>query len=50
MELVAALSQDLGVALDELQLRDLATVTALAEAVAAAVDRQTAPGGEARAR
>jgi aryl carrier-like protein len=36
MELVAALSQDLGVALDELQLRDLATVTTLAEAVAAA--------------
>ena len=50
MELVAALSQDLGVALDELQLRDLATVTTLAEAVAAAVDRQTAPAGQARAR
>lgn len=50
MELVAALSQDLGVALDELQLRDLATVTTLAEAVAAAVDRQTAPAGQERAR
>lgn len=50
MELVAAVSQDLGVALDELQLRDLATVTALAEAAAAAVDRQTAADGEARAR
>jgi extradiol dioxygenase family protein len=49
MELVAALSQDLGVALDELQLRDLATVTALAEAVAAAVDRQTAPADRAHA-
>lgn len=49
MELVAALSQDLGVALDELQLRDLATVAALAEAVAAAVNRQAAPGGEAHA-
>jgi len=36
MELVAALSADLGVALDDLQLRDLATVTTLAEAVAAA--------------
>lgn len=50
MELVAALSQDLGVALDELQLRDLATVAALSEAVAAAVDRQTRAAGEARAR
>jgi extradiol dioxygenase family protein len=49
MELVAALSQDLGVALDELQLRDLATVTTLAEAVAAAVDRQAAPAGQAHA-
>jgi extradiol dioxygenase family protein len=49
MELVAALSQDLGVALDELQLRDLATVAALAEAAAAAMDRQTAPDGEAHA-
>lgn len=49
MELVAALSQDLGVALDDLQLRDLATVAALSEAVAAAVDRQTRPAGEARA-
>jgi extradiol dioxygenase family protein len=49
MELVAALSQELGVALDELQLRDLATVAALAEAVAAAVDRQTAPAGQAHA-
>jgi extradiol dioxygenase family protein len=44
MELVGALSQELGVALDELQLRDLATVTTLAEAVAAAVERQAAPG------
>jgi extradiol dioxygenase family protein len=50
MELVAALSHELGMALDELQLRDLATVTTLAEAVAAAADRQTAPAGQARAR
>lgn len=50
MELVAALAQDLGVALDELQLRDLATVSTLAEATATAVDRQTAPDGEGRAR
>jgi uncharacterized protein len=49
MELVAALSADLGVALDELQLRDLATVAALAEAVAAAMDRHTAPAGQAHA-
>jgi extradiol dioxygenase family protein len=49
MELVAALSADLGVALDDLQLRDLATVTALADAVAAAVERQAA-SGEGRAR
>jgi extradiol dioxygenase family protein len=50
MELVAALSHELGMALDELQLRDLATVTTLAEAVAAAADRQPAPAGQARAR
>jgi extradiol dioxygenase family protein len=50
MELVAALSHELGMALDELQLRDLATVTTLAEAVATAADRQTAPAGQARAR
>jgi extradiol dioxygenase family protein/aryl carrier-like protein len=43
MELVAALQQDLGAALDDLQMTDLATVTALVAAVAAAVRRQAAP-------
>jgi uncharacterized protein len=36
MELVAAVQQDLGIALSELQIGDLATVTALVAAVAAA--------------
>jgi len=36
MELVAAIQQDLGIALPELQMGDLATVTALVAAVAAA--------------
>jgi extradiol dioxygenase family protein/acyl carrier protein len=36
MELVAAVQQDLGIALGELELRDLATVTTLVAAVAAA--------------
>lgn len=36
MELVAAVQQDLGLALAELELRDLATVTSLVTAVAAA--------------
>jgi acyl carrier protein len=50
MELVTAISQDLGMALADLQLTDLATVTTLAEAVAAAVHRQTAPAGQAPGR
>lgn len=43
MELVAAIQQDLGVALDELQMSDLATVTTLVAAVAAA-ERRAAAG------
>jgi uncharacterized protein len=39
MELVAAIQQDLGIALSELQLGDLATVTTLVAAVAAAERR-----------
>jgi uncharacterized protein len=40
MELVAAIQHDLGVALADLQMSDLATVTTLTAAVAAAVRRQ----------
>jgi uncharacterized protein len=45
MELVAALQRDLGAALAELELADLATVTTLAAAVAAAVRRETEAAG-----
>jgi extradiol dioxygenase family protein/acyl carrier protein len=44
MELVAVLQRELGAALAELQLTDLATVTTLTAAVAAAVRSQAAPG------
>jgi extradiol dioxygenase family protein len=42
MELVAAIQDDLGVALGEIELRELATVTSLTAAVAAAVRRSRA--------
>jgi uncharacterized protein len=42
MEVVAAIQHDLGAALTELQMTDLATVTTLVAAVAAAVRRQRA--------
>lgn len=44
MELVSALQHDLGTALADLQMTDLATVTALVAAVAAAVRDQVARG------
>lgn len=43
MELVSVIQQDLGAALADLQLSDLATVTTLVAAVAAAVHGQAAP-------
>lgn len=43
MELVAVIQQDLGAALADLQMSDLATVTTLVAAVAAAVRSQAAP-------
>jgi len=43
MELVTALQQDLGAALADLQMSDLATVTTLVAAVAAAMRARTAP-------
>jgi hypothetical protein len=43
MELVSAIQQDLGAALADLQMTDLATVTTLVAAVAAAVHGQAAP-------
>jgi extradiol dioxygenase family protein len=46
MELVAAIQHDLGAALADLQMSDLATVTTLVAAVAAAVRRQAAPAGQ----
>ncbi len=50
MELVAAIQQDLGVTLAELQLTDLATVTTLVAAVAAAVRGQGVPPAQGAAR
>jgi extradiol dioxygenase family protein len=49
MEVVAAIQRELGVALDELQMTDLATVTTLTAAVAAAV-RGAGPAQRAAAR
>lgn len=43
MELVTAIQQDLGAALADLQMSDLATITTLVAAVAAAVRSQAAP-------
>lgn len=48
MELVAALQQDLGIALPELQMGDLATVTTLVAAIAAAERVAPSTRGEAR--
>lgn len=45
MELVAALQHDLGAELADLQMSDLATVTTLVAAVAAAVRGKAARGG-----
>lgn len=50
MELVAALQQDLGVALSDLQMSDLATVTTLVAAVAAAVRGRATPAAGAAGR
>jgi aryl carrier-like protein len=50
MELVAAIQQDLGVTLAELQLTDLATVTTLVVAVAATVRGQGVPPARGVAR
>ena len=47
MELVAAIQQDLGAALADLQMSDLATVTTLVAAVAAAVRGQATPSARA---
>jgi extradiol dioxygenase family protein/acyl carrier protein len=49
MELVAAIQRDLGAALADLQLSDLATVTTLVAAVAAAVRSQAAPAARGAA-
>ena len=48
MELVATVQQDLGIALPELQIADLATVTTLVAAVAAAEGAASSARGEAR--
>ncbi|HEU4727213.1 MAG TPA: VOC family protein [Kofleriaceae bacterium] len=50
MELVTAIQHDLGVALAELQMTDLATVTTLVAAVAAAVRARRAAPAEAVSR
>jgi extradiol dioxygenase family protein len=50
MELVAAIQHDLGAALSELQITDLATVTTLVAAVAAAVRGQPVPPTRAAGR
>ncbi|HEX2687352.1 MAG TPA: VOC family protein [Kofleriaceae bacterium] len=50
MELVAAVQQDLGVELADLQMSELATVTTLVAAVAAAVRRHAEPATRAVAR
>jgi len=47
MELVAAIQQDLGASLVDLQMSDLATLTTLVAAVAAAVRGQAAPSARA---
>ena len=47
IELVSVIQQDLGAGLGELQISDLATVTTLVAAVAAAVRRQVAPAARA---
>jgi phosphopantetheine binding protein len=49
MELVAAIQHDLGAALADLQMSDLATVTTLVAAVAAAVRSQAAAATRAAA-